>query len=140
MCRRAPRSSRIDRLPESANCPGELSMSRLLAGVVSIFVALPLRAAEPDLFTTEVRPILARHCFKCHGPDDKARKAKLRLDQRDIALRVLSPGKPEQSELLKRISSPDPTFMMPPPVAKNPLTDAQRQVLRRWIESGANYT
>ncbi len=115
-------------------------MSRLLAGVVILLAAMPLRSAEPDLFTTDVRPILARHCFKCHGPDDKARKAKLRLDQREIAVRVLSPGKPDQSELLKRISSHDPAVMMPPPVAKNPITDAQRQVLRRWIESGAGYT
>lgn len=115
-------------------------MMRCAFAVVLALIGIPLRAAEPDLFTTEVRPILARHCFKCHGPDDKARKAKLRLDQRDIALRVLSPGNPEQSELVKRTSSHDPSFMMPPPVAKNPLTDAQRQVLRRWIESGATYT
>ena len=61
-------------------------------------------ARDPDLFTSKVRPILAQHCFKCHGPDDQARKAKLRLDVRDEALRPVRsglrpivPGKPDDS-------------------------------------------
>ena len=67
-----------------------------------------LTAADPD-FARDVRPILARHCFKCHGPDDKARKAKLRLDDRDAAVAAgarSSPGKPDESELVAPHRSP----------------------------------
>ena len=60
----------------------------LTALLLTTAVVFPVRAeetgrADQDLFTSQVRPILARHCFKCHGPDDKARKAKLRLDVRE---------------------------------------------------------
>jgi hypothetical protein len=115
-------------------------MNRLLLLLAGFALVPSLRAAEPDLFTTEVRPVLARHCFKCHGPDDKARKAKLRLDLRDSAVRVLAPRKPDESELLRRISSHDPKEIMPPPAVKNPLNDAQKQVLRNWISKGAAYS
>ena len=117
-----------------------MSMNRLLFLLPGLVLIPSLRAAEPDPFTTEVRPILARHCFKCHGPDDKARKAKLRLDLRESAVRVLAPGKPDQSELLRRISSSDSNVVMPPPAVKNPLTDAQKQALRDWISKGAKYS
>ncbi len=97
-------------------------------------------------FARDVRPILAQHCFKCHGPDDKTREAGLRLDARDSALRpaesgerAIVPGKPEESELLRRIESADEEVVMPPPAAKKPLSEAQKQALRRWIEGGAKY-
>ena len=64
--------------------------------------------SDQDMFTSRVRPILARHCFKCHGPDDKARKAKLRLDVRSQAVKpaasgaiAIVPGKPDESELVQ---------------------------------------
>src|ERR1043166_6184463 len=101
---------------------------------------LPAATPQQDLFTTQVRPILAAHCFKCHGPDEKARKAKLRLDDRDVALRVLAPGKPGESELVRRISSRDESVMMSPPHAKLPLTDAEKQTLTKWIEPGGRST
>jgi hypothetical protein len=113
-------------------------------------VALPLlpagaRAAQADDFNDRVRPILARHCFKCHGPDDKARKARLRLDVREGALRPgksgrrpIVPGKPDESELVRRIFA-DEDEVMPPPGAKNPLAEADKQTLRRWVASGAPY-
>jgi mono/diheme cytochrome c family protein len=110
-----------------------------------VFFAAPCaRAAEgPDLFNDRVRPILARHCFKCHGPDDRARKARLRLDVREQALRsaksgkpAIVPGKPEESELVRRIFAAEDE-VMPPPHAKNPLTEADRQALRRWVAEGA---
>src|SRR6516165_370990 len=106
----------------------------------------PGRAAAQDLFISRVRPILARHCFKCHGPDDKARKAKFRLDVRDAAIgqaksghRAIVPGKPDESELIRRIFSTEETEVMPPPTTKNPLSPAQKQIIRRWIAAGANY-
>src|SRR5205823_1034404 len=98
-----------------------------------------LRAADGPDFNREVRPILAAHCFKCHGPDDKARKAKLRLDHRDGALKVLVPGKPDESELVRRIFAADESEVMPPPHVKRPLTAAQKETLKRWVAAGAAY-
>lgn len=97
-------------------------------------------------FSRDARPILARHCFKCHGPDDKARKGKLRLDIRDAAIqggksgeRAIVPGKPNDSELVRHISSTEDSEVMPPPSAKNPVSDKDKQVLLRWIAAGAEF-
>jgi Protein of unknown function (DUF1549)/Planctomycete cytochrome C len=105
-------------------------------------------AAEPGNvdFSRDVRPILAKHCFKCHGPDDAGRQAALRLDLRDAATRpaesgalAIVPGKPDESELIHRVSSDNPDDVMPPPEAKNPITAAERETLTRWIAEGAEY-
>jgi hypothetical protein len=112
-----------------------------------IGIASPLFAAgAEDAFNTRVRPILAKHCFKCHGPDEKARKARLRLDQRPAAGRggksgrpAIVPGHPEQSELIQRIFAEDEEEVMPPPHTKNPLSAEERQILKRWIADGADY-
>ena len=111
-----------------------------------ICLASPLRAAEPPDFARDVRPILSRHCFKCHGPDETARKGKLRLDQRTAATApaksgaiAIVPGKVSESELVRRILSTDPDELMPPPAAKQELSAAQKDTLRRWVESGAEY-
>src|SRR5438094_8811138 len=108
--------------------------SRLLRAALVLAVgSCPSRAISGQQvdFTRDVRPILSRHCFKCHGPDEKARKAKLRLDVRDVATaetksghRPIVPGKPDDSELVRRISSTDETEVMPPPATKNPLSPA----------------
>jgi len=97
-------------------------------------------------FTREVRPILAGHCFKCHGQDEGARKAKLRLDDRNSAINPaksgelpIVPGKPDKSELVRRIFSTDEDEQMPPPGAKNPLVPADKEILKRWITEGAEY-
>jgi hypothetical protein len=105
---------------------------------------LPSAAAEVD-FLRDVRPILAGHCLKCHGQDEDARKAKLRLDVRDSAINLaksgavpIVPGKPEKSELVRRIFANDDD-QMPPPAAKRPLTQEQKEILKRWIAEGAEY-
>ncbi|HZY86218.1 MAG TPA: PSD1 and planctomycete cytochrome C domain-containing protein, partial [Gemmataceae bacterium] len=109
------------------------------AALLAILLSAPAgRAADVD-FTRDVRPVLSRHCFKCHGPDDKARKGKLRLDVRADAIRkAVVPGKPDDSELVRRLFA-DEDEVMPPPAAKNPLTDAEKQTLKRWVASGAAY-
>ncbi|MEA3208771.1 MAG: hypothetical protein QOE70_1828 [Chthoniobacter sp.] len=96
-------------------------------------------------FNEQVRPILST-CFYCHGPDEKHREAKLRLDVREVAIaerdgvRAIVPGKPDESELLLRVTSDDKDEVMPPPKVKKPrLTKAEVAVLRRWIEQGAEY-
>ena len=101
-------------------------------------VAPAASAKAPD-FNQEVRPILARHCFKCHGPDDKQRQAGLRLDTREAALRVILPGKPDASGLIRRVCAPNVAAQMPPPNANLPLSEAQKDVLRRWVAAGARY-
>lgn len=100
-------------------------------------------------FNFNIRPILSDKCFKCHGPDANHREAHLRLDIADSAYAALKitkgayaivPGKPGQSELLKRINSSDLTFMMPPPDAHlSMLTDYEKKLFERWIEQGAKY-
>src|SRR6478672_12750797 len=73
-------------------------------------------------FNRDVRPILSDNCFHCHGPDNNARKAELRLDLRDNAIKAaesgatpIVPGKPVESELTRRIASADTDEVMPPP-------------------------
>jgi hypothetical protein len=121
-------------------------MRWLASPLAALLLSAPAARAADDFFTTEVRPILARHCFKCHGPDEGARKSRLRLDVRAEALkparsrrRAIVPGKPEKSELIERIFAEVPSEVMPPPAAKLPLTDKQKQVLKRWIAAGAPY-
>jgi len=94
----------------------------------------------------DILPILSDRCFKCHGPDSASRKAGLRLDRPDAATseldsgdKAIVPGKPAESELVKRIMSTDPDEMMPPPDSGKVLSDAERNVLRQWIEQGAKY-
>ncbi len=92
-------------------------------------------------FNRDVRPILAENCYACHGPDKGKRKMGLRLDQREVAMEkgVLSPGAPEESELLRRILTTDPEERMPPPESNKSLSEAQKQVLEQWIAAGAEY-
>src|SRR5438309_1076143 len=76
-----------------------------------------VRAGDKLEYNRDIRPILAENCFACHGPDSAARKASLRLDRRDDALKAgaFVPGKPKESELVERILSDDKTKLMPPP-------------------------
>ena len=110
--------------------------------LVSTFVT---GAAEEISFNWDVRPILSANCFSCHGPDKKARKAKLRLDKREGALsdlggyRALEPGKADESELVLRIETNDPDDLMPPPDSGHKLTAEDRRVLREWVNAGGEY-
>src|SRR5438874_3994968 len=117
-----------------------------VVGAVAVLAAAPLARADSLDFNRDVRPILSDNCFKCHGFDDAARKSKLRLDLRATALKggksgdpAIVPGKPEESELVKRIFSKDPDEVMPPKTGKGPLTEAQKNVLKRWVAEGAVY-
>jgi mono/diheme cytochrome c family protein len=116
--------------------------------IMLAFVALGASAPAADApdFQSEVRPILSQYCFKCHGPDDKARKAKLRLDMAEGATKeaksgsiAVVPGKPDESELVVRIFSTDEDDVMPPPEMKKVLTAQQKEILKRWVAAGAEY-
>ncbi|HXE81018.1 MAG TPA: DUF1553 domain-containing protein, partial [Vicinamibacterales bacterium] len=97
-------------------------------------------------FNAHVKPILSDRCFACHGPDDRARKADLRLDIQESALsrlpsgkRAVVPGSPRRSELVRRILSSDPAVMMPAPESHLTLSDYEKALLVRWIEQGAEW-
>jgi Protein of unknown function (DUF1553)/Protein of unknown function (DUF1549)/Concanavalin A-like lectin/glucanases superfamily/Planctomycete cytochrome C len=91
----------------------------------------------PVRFDRDVLPILSENCFQCHGPDEKARKAKLRLDTQAGAKAVLGAGKSAESELVRRIFADADDGRMPPPKSNRTLTAAQKELLRRWIDEGA---
>ena len=103
-------------------------------------------AEEPTLsYQRDIRPILAKNCFKCHGPDENAREAELRLDSftgatadRDGAKAIL-PSKPEKSLLVERINSAHPYEVMPPKDSGLKLSEAERELLHKWIQSGAEF-
>lgn len=98
-------------------------------------------------FNREVRPILSDRCYGCHGPDaNKGRKAGLRLDEFEGATKKLKsgdiaivPGDLDKSAMIQRILSTDPEEIMPPPELHRPLTDAEKNVLKRWVSQGAKY-
>jgi hypothetical protein len=100
---------------------------------------VPTKTAQPSqiVFSRDILPILSENCFLCHGPDKTMRKAKLRLDIKDGAMRVIVPGKGADSELIQRITATDPHELMPPPKSSRKLTPAQKELLRRWIDQGA---
>jgi mono/diheme cytochrome c family protein len=104
-----------------------------------------LRAADKPTFNRDIRPLLSDACFQCHGPDAAKRKAGLRLDIRADATipaksgeTAIVPGKPEKSELLKRVAAHDDTAMPPDSKGKR-LTKDQIALLTRWIADGADY-
>jgi len=92
-------------------------------------------------FNRDVRPILSDSCFLCHGPDKNNRKAKLRLDDREVALAkgAIVPGNVEKSEVVKRLFTKDPDDVMPPPDSGRKITAGQRETLKKWIAAGAKY-
>src|SRR5262249_6937582 len=118
-------------------------LARCLAITAALFPASLLAAEPADKvdYNFHVRPILADRCFKCHGPDDRARKAKLRLDTRDGALEkdAFVPGDPDDSELIRRITSDDEKERMPPAASKLHVSKEEVEVLKRWIKQGAEY-
>src|SRR5688500_5514436 len=103
----------------------------------------PCARAVPVEFGRDILPILSDNCFKCHGPDEEARKAKLRLDRKAEAfrdhdgVRVIVPGSSRESELIARIFSDDPDEVMPPPKSNRTLTSTQKDLLKQWIDQGA---
>jgi len=106
----------------------------------SLLLAGTARAEEEVRFNRDVRPILSENCFHCHGPDDGARHADLRLDLEAAATEwAITPGDSENSELIARVTADDPDIVMPPPDSERSLTDQQIETLRRWIDQGAQY-
>ncbi len=105
-----------------------------------LLAAVSTGMAAPVSFNREVLPILSDKCFACHGPDASHREAELRLDVREDAVKdAIVPGKSKDSEAFLRILSEDPDEVMPPPKSHLTLTAAEKDLLRRWIDEGAEY-
>jgi hypothetical protein len=115
--------------------------------LVSIFLNGTIHRAAADVdFLRDVQPILAEHCWHCHGIDANDRKSGLRLDLRDEALKggesgisAIVPGNPSASELIRRVVTHDADLVMPPPDQQKPLSDLQKQTLEQWIREGAEF-
>jgi len=127
-----------------ASCLGSLAICLLLSLPCGGHLC---QGAEPDVrFNRDILPILADHCFTCHGFDPAGRRAGLRLDTRagalaelDTGARAVVPGDLAASELWTRVSSSDAATRMPPAEHSPPLSARELDLLRRWIEGGAPY-
>src|SRR5262245_27821728 len=132
-----------------------LKLSALLLSC--LFFSQPMRSvtaqtvqnaapARQIVFNHDIRPILADKCLGCHGPDAPAKKIKLRLDSEGAATadlgrgrRAIVPGNPEQSQLVRRITSGDELMRMPPVDSGRKLTQAEISLLVEWVRQGARW-
>lgn len=115
----------------------------LLLSIFLFQTVQSVQALEGELsYDRDIRPILSENCFSCHGFDDKTREADLRLDTRAGAVdegKAIIAGNAGESPLIERIQSTDDELLMPPPESGKRLTDVQKELLKRWIDQGANY-
>ena len=142
----------------AARCAGSnavlMPVKLISPGLLALLAAVPTASAAlfggpkpaPVDFNRDIRPVMSDTCFKCHGPDDKARKGKLRLDVREEALKAgtsgkpaIVPGKPDKSEIIARLFTKNDDDLMPPPNSHKAITPAQRELFRRWVAEGAKY-
>lgn len=100
-----------------------------------------IHGEEKISYARQILPILSDKCFHCHGPDEETQEAGLRLDIREAAIKdyAWDPKKPADSEALVRIFSSDPDEVMPPPKSHLKLTDEQKNLIKKWVEQGAEY-
>lgn len=110
----------------------------IVVGLVALAQGWTAPAGAAD-FQQDILPLLADRCFACHGPDAAQRKAGLRLDLEDGAIKeVVVAGDPDASALLHRITTDDPDDRMPPPESdQKPITPAEAELIRAWIADGA---
>ncbi len=95
--------------------------------------------AQPLEFNRDIRPILAASCLACHGPNETARQADLRLDTEDFIGTAVVPGDAQASPLFQRLTTGDPVARMPPASTGGSLSEAQIDAVRRWIDGGAHW-
>lgn len=119
-----------------------------LLPLCAVFLVRGVIASEDRVdFSRDVLPLLSDNCFRCHGPDEAMRESGLRLDRRESALAVLESGhaavvsgSTDRSEMFQRIVTTDVDLKMPPPESGRTLSDAQVNIIRRWIEQGAEWS
>ncbi len=112
----------------------------IFSSLIAVF-SVPLLADERVDFNRDIRPLLSDRCFACHGPDENTREADLRLDIADGVVQgdstVVQANDLEASELYQRIISDDVDIVMPPPSTNKPLSESEKDLLKKWIEQGA---
>ena len=120
--------------------------AKFLGAVMMLAATVRCFAEDAPRYNRDVLPILSQHCFTCHGPDQQARRGGVRLDQRNSALAKsdsgnspIVPREPEGSSLIARVFSNDSALVMPPADHNKSLSPQQKETLRRWIETGAEY-
>ncbi|HUR45066.1 MAG TPA: DUF1549 domain-containing protein [Candidatus Saccharimonadales bacterium] len=123
-------------------------LTHIKSGFGALMAAISLAvvsSASAATFSRDILPILSDNCFSCHGPDEKARKAKLRLDTKEGAFRVkddvhvIVPGKSSKSELYRRLTTQDLDDVMPPPKSTRKLSPEQIDLIKKWIDAGASW-
>ena len=120
----------------------------VLPALALLAISTQSHAADKDKvqFNRDIRPILADKCFACHGPDKATRKAKLRLDIREEATKprdfdaAITPGDPAKSSVIERVFTDDEDDIMPPLDSNRKVTKEQIELLKRWIDEGAEYS
>lgn len=122
------------------------NLKRQIILALSLTCCLNSTLGQPVDFESQIKPLLSDRCFTCHGPDEKTRKADLRLYSQEGAmaklddnLAVIMPGKPEASELYNRLITKDADELMPPPESNLALSDKEKELIRRWIVEGAEW-
>ncbi len=121
-------------------------ISFLLSLTTILFGSSSVLGDDKIDFASQIRPLLSDRCLMCHGPDANTREADLRLDVPEVLTRVVKnkpiilPGKPEQSELFRRITTADPSDQMPPKESGLSLSPKEKELIRRWIAQGAPWS
>ena len=120
-------------------------MKKFVLVIVFLSSAALARGEQEISFAHQIRPLLSRNCLACHGPDQEKRKAKLRLDIREEAIAArqggpaILPGNSFKSAMYARITSSDPEERMPPVDSGHKLNTNEIDLLRQWIDEGAQY-
>ena len=124
---------------------GPCRLLLLLIGITTLFSIHELSAKERVDFNRDIRSLLSNKCLTCHGPDEQERAAGLRLDTQEGSREdlggyaAIKPGDADASELLTRITSDDEDIQMPPPGKGSRFTKEEIDLLRQWIQQGADY-
>src|ERR1700733_2949994 len=124
-----------------------LLASASLAWIPGATPAAPAAEAPttPVDLNREIRPILSDNCFKCHGPDEKMRMAKMRLDETEGLFvdrggyKIIVPGNSAQSKIYQKISSTNAAVRMPPSYSGKTLNEKQIELIKQWIDQGAKW-
>ncbi len=111
-------------------------MTRLFTTIALLVSTWTVATAQDVDFKSQIKPILEKHCIACHGP---TREENFRIDDRDVAIDFVLEGDSENSDLYDVLISDDEDVKMPPPGSHEPLAESDIQLVKTWIDQGANW-